>query len=304
MHLLEQLHFRPDFFVVAVCETDPVLREAALRLCESVVECPDDLGRFDWETVVICGGTLPDFQPVLQAGRTVAVSFPTDLSAAEVNEIRRRAMQKDCRLTTFRWDQTDPEFSAAYSALSVEDFGTLRTLRRSISSAGLVLPESSSPVDPFEEFAFSDFAQAWDLLQTSTWQPDAVTVQAIPLPGMNGEPRGGYFLLLREPDGVVVEIRRSVCSVISEDTGWQIAGTHRGFRNHSQIVRTSEDEIYELPPTEVTPIDPLDSLRTSSTVEVMSSTLDMLRCFGVLQSSWENAGSLRNFEPIDHHKPI
>ncbi len=304
MHLLEQLHFRPDFFVVAVCEADSELRDAAHRLCESVVECPEELVRFDWETVIVCDSTPTDIQPVLQADRSVVLSLPTNLVADEVDEIRRLTMQNDCRLTTLHWSHTDAEFSAAYAALTAEDFGALRTIRRSISSAGLVLPESSSPVEPFEEFAFSDFAQAWDLLQASGWQPNSMAVQAVPLSGMDGEPRGGYLLLLHEPDGVVVEIRRSIRSVISEDTGWQIAGTHRGFRNHSQIVRTAEDEIYELPPEEAVTTDPLASLKTPRSTDALSSALPMLRCFEILQSSWKNGGPIQQFDPTDNHGAV
>ena len=249
MHLLQQLHSRPDFFVVGVCEANSQLRDAASHLCDQTVENVDDCVQLDWETVVICDSSFAATQTLLaQAGRTVVLAELSAFKSDEFQQLQAVADRGDSRLGIDRPDQTDIEFAVANAAVSDGEFGALRTLHRSISSAGAVDPQRNTPVDAFVEFAFNDLAQAWDLLIAAESSLRRMTVQAIPLPGMDGESGGGYLLLLREPNGVVIEIRRSISSVISEDTGWQIGGTHRGFCKRSEIIRTSEDEIYELTP--------------------------------------------------------
>ncbi|WP_166829518.1 hypothetical protein [Thalassoroseus pseudoceratinae] len=295
MHWLQQLHFRPDFFVVAACETESLLRSAATRLCESVIDSPDDLALLEWDTALVCNANPKNIQPLLLAGRTVALSLSTEITAVDLISLRSEAVRRDCRLMIFRSDHADAEFSAVMAAVSTEDFGPLRSIRRSICSAGVVPPEAGLEPEPFADFALTDLAQAWDLLHVGDRSHRDMTVQAIPLPGMDGEARGGYLLLLRERGGLTIEIRRSTRSVISEDTGWQIAGTHRGFRNHAQVVRTPEDEIYELPASAVDLIDPLDSLQEPIVPNTVSTTTELLRCFAVLEESWRNGGAAEMF---------
>ena len=297
MHLLQQLHSRPDFFVVGVCEANSQLRDAVSHLCDQAVENINDCMKLDWETVVICDASFTATQMLLaQAGRTVVLAGLSAFEADEFQELQAVVEREDSRLGIYRPDHTDIEFVVAKAAVSDGEFGALRTLHRSISSAGVVEPQRNITVDPFIEFAFNDLAQAWDLLIAAGSSPHRMTVQAVPLPGMDGESRGGFLLLLREPSGVVIEIRRSLRSVISEDTGWQIGGTHRGFCKRSEIIRTSEDEIYELTPRKPVVSDLLESLGEPASQETLAAMTALLRCFEALQTSWKHGGTIETFE--------
>jgi hypothetical protein len=268
-HLLERLRLRPVFHVAAVFDPDPSRSEAVSHLAETTTASLDETLAVPANMIVVAGPVADRAgwaAAALAAGRHVVLAPPVAPDVGSARELLTLADRARRRLGVLRLDHEQGEFLTAHAVAVCGLLGELRTVRRSVASAGLV----GTGENPWDTFAPTDFAQALDLLaaaemssplSSADGREGSLRVLFVSrVPGMDGE-CGGYLAVFQSPEGVLVEVSRNLRAVLPEDTGWRLSGSKGGYAHGSRFVRGDDDEIYDLPVEAPTPPDPLDVLR-------------------------------------------